>query len=151
MSTFIQSPNVDSLSESSQISTQVENNQLLEELKSQILVLSDKISALEKEAKDLQETNESLRTSLNNYVNSLLDSLIQEQEGFDVNDDKLGIYLENQQKIIDNLDLEEGLGKELNSEQFRNLRKIQKQIFQFQREQMKKKYEAKVQILPRER
>ena len=129
----------------------MESNQPLEELKGQILALNDKISTLEREKKDLRETNESLRTSLDNYVDSLLDSLIQEQENFNVDDDNLSIYLENQQKIIDNLDLEEGFGKKLNSEQSHNIRKIQKQIFQIQKEQMKKKYETKVQILPKER
>jgi len=130
---FFKSANTGFFSESSQDFTQTEN--------SQILVLNDKISNLEREKKDLQETSESLRTNLNNYVNSLLDSLIQEQEELKNRDDKtnLSIYLENQQKIIDSL--EENFGKELNSEQSRNLRKIQKQIFQFQKEQMKKKLE----------
>ncbi|CAG8562690.1 592_t:CDS:1, partial [Paraglomus occultum] len=139
ISTFIQSPNVDSFSEGSQFSAQMKVNQRLEELKGQILVLNDKISTLEREKKDLQETNESLRTSLNNYVNSLLDSLIQEQENFNVDDDNLSIYLKNQQRTIDNL--EESLGKELNSEQSRNLRGIQKQLAWFREEQMKRKLE----------
>jgi hypothetical protein len=109
--------------------------------------IDNRIETLEERKNNLEETSESLRTSLDNYVNSLLDSLIQEQENFNVDDNNLNIYLENQQKTIDKL--EENFGKELNSEQSRNLRKIQKQIFQFQKEQMKKKYEARIQVLPR--
>ena len=109
--------------------------------------LNNKFENLEQERKSLQETNNLLRTSLNNYVNSLLEILIKEQESFDVSKDNLNIYLGNQKRTVDNLIKE--LGEILDSNHYQVILKIKDQINHLQIEQLKSQFQTQIQLSPK--